>query len=138
MDDLTQFAAAQPQGEPGQPKVLEDSAPGVTMIAVRTAWVRVRAADGSVIYEATMRAGDTFELPSTEDPATLRVGESGAVYFAVNGQTYGPAGDTGAVTSNLALSVDNLTSSYQVADIARDADLERVVAELNSGVTVTD
>ena len=84
------------------------------------------------------RAGDTFELPSTEDPATLRVGESGAVYFAVNGQTYGPAGDTGAVTSNLALSVDNLTSSYQVADIARDADLERVVAELNSGVTVTD
>ncbi len=138
MDDMTQFAAAQPQGEPGQPKVLEDSAPGVTMIAVRTAWVRVRAADGSVIYEATMRAGDTFELPSTEDPATLRVGESGAVYFAVNGQTYGPAGDTGAVTSNLALSVDNLTSSYQVADIARDADLERVVAELNSGVTVTD
>ncbi|MDO6587873.1 DUF4115 domain-containing protein [Salipiger sp. 1_MG-2023] len=128
--DRPQFASV--QGVPGQPKVLEDGAPGVTMIAVRPAWVRVRAADGSVIYEAIMNAGDTFKLPATEEPATLRVGESGAVYFAVNGQTYGPAGSSGKVTKNLALSVDNLTKSYQVADIAQDSDLERVVAELNS------
>lgn len=120
------------QGVPGQPKVLEDGAPGVMMIAVRPAWVRVRASDGSVIYEAIMNAGDTFKLPATEEPATLRVGESGAIYFAVNGQTYGPAGSRGQVTKNLALSVDNLTNAYQVADIEQDSDLERVVAELNS------
>ena len=128
-----------PAGIPGMPKVLEDGAPGVMMIAVRPAWVRVRAADGSVIYEAIMNAGDTFKLPATEEPATLRVGESGAVYFAVNGQTYGPAGAKGAVTKNLALSVENLTQTYQVADATRDSDLERVVAELNdTTATLTD
>ncbi|APZ54952.1 helix-turn-helix domain-containing protein [Salipiger abyssi] len=133
--DMGQFNGNAGQGVPGNPKVLEDGAPGVMMIAVRPAWVRVRAADGSVIYESIMNAGDTFKLPATEDPATLRVGESGAIYFAVNGQTYGPAGDRGAVTANLALSVDNLTQTYAVADASRDADLERVVAELNSAVT---
>lgn len=139
LGDLTQFAdAGGTEATPGRPKVLEDSAPGVMMIAVRPAWVRVRAADGSVIYEATMSEGDTFQLPATEEPATLRVGESGAIYFAVNGQTYGPAGQAGAVTKNLALSVDNLTTTYQVADASRDAALERVVAELNAAPTLTD
>ncbi|QFT63465.1 hypothetical protein FIU91_11060 [Roseivivax sp. THAF30] len=113
------------------PQVLETTGPGVTMIAVRPAWVRVRAADGTVIYEAIMNAGDTFDVPRTEEAPTLRIGESGAVYFAMNGQTYGPVGPRGSVTSNLALSVDNLSQTYEVAQIEADADLARVVAELN-------
>ncbi|MGJ8603985.1 MAG: helix-turn-helix domain-containing protein [Marivita sp.] len=114
----------------GQPKILEDSAPGVVLVAVRPAWIRVRAADGSVIFETIMNAGDTYAVPATEEPPTLRVGESGAIYFAVNGQTYGPAGPRGAVTSNLALSVDQLTQTYTLASIEADSDLARVVAEL--------
>lgn len=114
----------------GQPKILEDSAPGVTLVAVRPAWIRVRAADGSVIFETIMNAGDTYQVPATEEPPTLRVGESGAIYFAMNGQTYGPAGPRGSVTSNLALSVDELSQTYSVASIEADSDLARVVAEL--------
>jgi hypothetical protein len=114
----------------GQPKILEDSAPGVTLVAVRPAWIRVRAADGTVIFETIMNAGDTYEVPTTEEPPTLRVGESGAIYFAMNGQTYGPAGPRGAVTSNLALSVDELSQTYSVASIEADSDLARIVAEL--------
>ena len=56
-----------------------------------------------------MDAGETWEIPATEDPATLRVGESGALYFAVNGTHYGPAGPRGQITSDLALSAANLT-----------------------------
>ncbi|MCK0148690.1 helix-turn-helix domain-containing protein [Marivita sp. S6314] len=114
----------------GQPKILEDTAPGVMLVAVRPAWIRVRAADGSVIYETIMNAGDTYQVPATEQPPTLRVGESGAIYFAMNGQTYGPAGPRGSVTSDLALSVDALSQQYSVASIEADSDLARVVAEL--------
>lgn len=99
----------------------------VALVAVRPAWVRVRAADGSVIFEGIMDQGDTFELPATEDPATLRVGESGAVYFAVNGTHYGPAGPSGTVTSNLALDSSSLTESFAVADLNADNDLAAVV-----------
>ena len=120
----------------GQPKILEDSAPGVTLVAVRPAWIRVRASDGTVIYETIMNAGDTYEVPVTEEPPTLRVGESGAIYFAMNGQTYGPAGARGSVTSNLALSVNELTETYSVASIDADSDLARVVAELETQLPI--
>ena len=127
---MASLGAVQEQPVIGQPKILEDDAPGVTLVAVRPAWIRVRAADGSVIYETIMNAGDTYEVPNTEEPPTMRVGESGAIYFAMNGQTYGPAGPRGSVTSNLALSVDQLEQTYSVASIEADSDLARVVAEL--------
>ena len=119
-DGSSAFARAEIQ-------VNETPAPAVEMVAVRTAWVRVKSADGTTIYEATMQPGDSYIVPQTENPATLRVGASGAIYFAVNGTHYGPAGPRGQVTSNLALSVDNLTQSYAVADINADTDLAEVV-----------
>ncbi|SLN11914.1 helix-turn-helix domain-containing protein [Pseudooctadecabacter jejudonensis] len=111
-----------PLVEPTSVQVTEPARPGVQLVAVRDAWVRVRSADGSVIYEAVMTAGDTFDVPQTEEPATLRIGESGAVYFAVNGDHYGPVGPRGQVTSNVALSVENLTQVYAQADPAADSD----------------
>lgn len=107
-------------------QVNEAPIPAVVLVATADAWLRVRAADGSIIFEATMVKGDTFELPVTEAAPTLRVGNSGAVYFAVNGTHYGPAGASGQVTSNLALSVDNLTAEFNVANL--DANEELVEA----------
>lgn len=93
-------------------QVVEPPAPQVQLVAARPAWVRVQAADGVVLFEGIMEPGQNFVLPATEDPAILRVGESGAMYFAINGQHYGPVGQRGVVTSNVVLSVDNLTASY--------------------------
>jgi len=120
------------------PKVIADGPPELQVVAVRPAWVRVRAADGSVIFEGILNAGDTYEVPATEEPPTLRVGESGAVYFAVNGQHYGPAGARGSVTSNLALTPEDLTDRYAVADIEADQDLMQYVAELTSEPAAQD
>jgi hypothetical protein len=123
---------------PQMPQVVADPTPGVEMVAVRSAWVRVNAADGTVIFEGIMEAGDRYAVPPTEDPALLRVGESGSVYFAVNGQHYGPVGPRGMVTSNVELSVDHVTATYEVADLQTDVDLARTVAEAQQAVTVTD
>jgi hypothetical protein len=108
-------------------QVVEGPIPEVQLVAVRPAWVRVRSADGSIIFESVMEPGDSYVVPSTEDPATLRIGESGAVYFAVNGTHYGPVGPSGQVTSNVALSVESLTAAYTVADIDDDTALADVV-----------
>lgn len=117
---------------PSNVQVVAGAVPEVVLMAVRPSWVRVRSADGTTIYEKTMNEGDTFVLPKTEEPATLRTGESGAIYFAVNGTAYGPAGSNGSVTSNLAMSADNLTTAYQMADLAADQALVRAVAELRA------
>lgn len=108
-------------------QVNETPVPEVQLVAARPAWVRVRAADGSVIFEGTMNSGETFALPQTEEPATLRVGESGALYFAVNGEHYGPAGPRGTLVKNLPLDSDSLTASYEPADLSRDDDLAEII-----------
>ncbi|MEX0367649.1 MAG: helix-turn-helix domain-containing protein [Ruegeria sp.] len=110
---------------PAIPQVVEDAAPTLTMVAVRPSWVRVRAADGTVIYEATMQAGDTWDAPLTEEPPTLRTGESGAIYFAMNDKFYGPVGETGAVTSNLPLEIAGLQETYLPVDVTTDVGLTR-------------
>ena len=118
-------------------QVVEEHAPTVAIVAVRPAWVRVSAADGSILLEKVLDAGENFELPATETPPVLRVGESGAVYFAVNGEHYGPAGPVGVVTSNIALNADTLRDEYTLADLTRDRDLARMVAEAEIN-TVSD
>jgi len=126
-------ADAEPGGNPDRPQVVADDMPDVRLVAVRLPWVRVQAADGSVIFEGILNAGDDYDVPATEEPALLRVGESGAVYFAVNGKHYGPAGTRGSVTSNLALTPEELTGRYALANIEADQDLMRYVAELQTG-----
>jgi len=108
-------------------QVVEPDVPELQLVAVRPAWVRVRSADGTVIFEGVMEPGQNFVVPATEDPATLRVGESGAMYFAVNGVHYGPVGQSGVVTSNVALSAQSLTETYAVADLNADNDLAEIV-----------
>lgn len=116
------------------PKVVADPPPGVQIVAVRPAWIRVSDAGGAVVFEGILNGGDTYSVPATEEPPTLRVGESGAVYFQVAGQHFGPVGPKGSVTSGLALDVDALTERYDVADISDDRDLQSYVASLEQGV----
>lgn len=111
------------------PQVVEQIPGQVQLVAVRPAWVRVSAADGTSVFEGVLNAGDTYPIPMTQDAATLRVGESGAIYFAVNGQHYGPAGPSGQVTSKVALSAEALSANYSVADLTIDRDLARMVAD---------
>ena len=132
-DALGTFAAAQtvaPQAPVvGAPQVNEGPVPELELVAVRPAWVRVKATDGSVIFEGIMEAGDRWVVPALEEAPVLRVGESGAVYFAVNGQHYGPAGPRGTVTSNLALEASSLSEIYALADPAVDQDFAKTVAD---------
>lgn len=116
-------------------QVVSDAAPSVSLLAVRPSWVRVRAADGTVVFEKILDAGETFEVPLTEEPATLRAGNASSLYFAVNGQTYGPAGAGPEVVKDVVLAPDALMGVYKVADVDRDTDLKRFVdvAQANSG-----
>jgi len=110
------------------PKVVEDDAPELVLMAVRPAWVRVRAADGSVLFEKILDAGEEYILPATEEAPTLRAGMSGSVYFKVNGELYGPAGEGTGTVRDLALATDAVKENFAVADLNDDPELARIVA----------
>ncbi|MGB5870596.1 MAG: RodZ domain-containing protein, partial [Albidovulum sp.] len=118
-------------------QVVAAAAPNVELIAARPAWVRVQAVDGTVLFEGTMDAGDRYTIPAIAEAPLLRAGESGAVYFAVNGETFGPAGANGSVTKGIVLEPAALTERYAVADFAVDPDLARAVA-FASAQTLTE
>jgi len=109
-------------------QVIAAAQPGVEILAVRPSWVRVQAADGTVLFEKILDAGERWAVPQLEDAPLLRSGNSGSVYFAVNGQTYGPAAPGAQVVKNVALSPEALTEKYAVADLTVDPDLAAIVA----------
>ncbi len=132
----TEMAALDPVEPigPAPVRTVAPDAPEVEILAVRPSWVRVQGADGTVIFEKILDAGERFALPKLEAPPVLRAGNSGSVYFAVNGQTYGPAAPGAQVVKNVELSPGALTASFALADLSKDKDLARIVAELTPTV----
>ncbi len=116
---------------PSIPKVLADPLPGITIVATREAWILVKSPSGSRIHETILKPGQSYRVPQTEQPPTIRTGDAGAIYFAVNGQTYGPYGGNGAIADNLALSASNVSQNMAVADLSQNPTLAKVVAELS-------
>ncbi len=132
-----QLAGNTQDGDRPSPQVLAESAPGVTIVATRDSWVRVKSASGATVYEAIMNAGDTYSVPRTEQAPTIRTGDAGAIYFAVGGQTYGPYGGNGAIADNLALAPERVVQEFAQADVSRNEVLARTVAELESRSSAT-
>ncbi|MCC5986978.1 MAG: helix-turn-helix domain-containing protein [Pararhodobacter sp.] len=125
------LAEALAEGESAPaPQVLGGGPASVEILAVRPSWVRVRGADNSVIFERILDAGERYTIPQTEVPPTLHAGNSGSVYFLIDGQPFGPAAPGAQVVRNLTLSVDSLQERFAEADLSRDSDLAVLVAEL--------
>ncbi|WP_181318258.1 helix-turn-helix domain-containing protein [Pseudogemmobacter blasticus] len=122
-------AAAGPEGAVAGDgvQVVADVQPGVEVLAVRPAWVRVSSADGTVLFEKILDAGERYQVPPLEEAAVFRTGNSGAVYFLVNGVTYGPAAPGANVAKDIALSAEALTGKYAQVDPAADDDLARIM-----------
>ncbi len=122
---------------PALPQVVEQLDTTLKIVAVNPAWMRVTAADGSVIFEGTLgtvEQGSVFEVPLTEEPPLLRAGASGSVFFSMNGEHFGPVGAPGTVAKGVVLSKDAVAETYTVADLEAEQNsaLKQLVAELQT------
>jgi cytoskeletal protein RodZ len=106
-------------------RVIADAKEGVEVLAVRPSWVRVNAADGTVLFEKILDAGERYTVPPLETAAVFRTGNSGSIYFVVDGLTYGPVAPGAQVAKDIPLSPEALTQSFAQADPALDEDLAR-------------
>jgi hypothetical protein len=70
------------------------------------------------LFEKILDAGERYVLPATEEAPLLRTGNGGGVYFALNGQAYGPAGKSGSVVKNIALSEVDISNAFDAVDLA--------------------
>ena len=104
-------------------QVIADAKEGVEVLAVRPSWVRVNAADGTVLFEKILDAGERYAVPPLETAAVVRTGNSGSIYFVVDGVAYGPAAPGAQIAKDIPLSPEALTQSFAQADLTKDQDL---------------
>jgi cytoskeletal protein RodZ len=122
--DTQPGAVAADDGATAPPvQVVAANAPAVELLAVRPSWVRVNSADGTVLFEKILDAGERYVVPQFAQAAVLRTGNSGSVYFLVNGKTHGPAGPGANVVKDVALSPAALAAKYAVVETTDDTDL---------------
>ncbi len=129
-DAIDSAVAEAQRPTPTSPVVLGAEAPEVVLFATSAAWVRVRAADGTVIFEKVMEPCDRYALPKTETPPTLHTGNAGAVYFAVNGTAVGPAGRNGSVVRDVSMGGEELMAAFE--PVASGSEADRVVASISN------
>ena len=87
----------------------------VQLLATEGVWIRIKDASGSIIYEQIMNARSPFNVPSTEiAPVIDRAGNSGSLFFVVNGKLYGPAGEKSRTIRNVNLSAKSIISAYDL------------------------
>jgi cytoskeletal protein RodZ len=120
-------AGAPPVAAADAVQVTEALPPGVQLLAVRPVWVRVSAADGTVLHEKTLDAGERWAVPQMEQAPTVRIGESGALYVVMGTEMRGPAGPAGTVTKALPLAAESLRTTLPLADAASDEGLQQAM-----------
>lgn len=84
----------------------------VSLVAVDDSWVRVRDGAGTVRFEGIIPPGGTEELPIDMGDATLRAGNSGALYFQVGELYFGPAGPGSSTARNVAVTPEAIKEAY--------------------------
>ncbi|MCC5993320.1 MAG: DUF4115 domain-containing protein [Rhodobacteraceae bacterium] len=112
---------------PGEVRVTSAGPPKVEVLAVRPSWIRVRAADGTVLFEKILDAGERYAVPQAEEAATLRAGNSGSVYLLVDGAPFGPTAPGAQVVDQVSLSPEAVTERFATADLSGDRDLQSFI-----------
>lgn len=86
---------------------LENEGARVTVRAVKQAWLRIEAGDGSVLLNQTLSEGEMYRAP-VDVGAILVARDAGAFEVFVDGALLGPAGPSGLVLTGKSLSPDDL------------------------------
>lgn len=104
----------------------------VEILAVRPSWVRVSSADGTVLFEKVLDACERYSVPLLEDAPVLRAGNSGSVYFTVNGKTFGPSAPGAQVVKNVVLTAEAVQGKYPSVETGQSV----AVADANNALVL--
>jgi len=106
-------AAVEALAEIGNPQVtVPETTPLISLFAQQEAWVRVSAADGSILFEKVLAAGEEYTLPERADVSSLRAGNAGYLFLMIDGQVFGPVNGTNGVAKNVSLAAADIAQNY--------------------------
>ncbi len=102
--------AVRPRAAPAAP-----SAGPVVLTATDDVWLRVSEADGSVLFQDTLKRGARFQVPATARAPQLRVGRPDALAVSVGQASIPQLGPAGRPIGNVSLLATDLIARAQGA-----------------------
>lgn len=105
----------------------------VQLLAAEGVWIRIKDDAGSILYERIMDARKPLDLPVSKNKKFIdRAGNSGALFFVVNGKLYGPAGEKTRTVKNIELSARNIKSTYSLYTPGLESSLYSFLNDIES------
>lgn len=101
--------------ERAPPVTVVQGPPPVDIVALKPSWVRVYFADGSVLFEQVLDAGQSYRIPPGVEGALLRTGNAGGIYAKIGDDAFGPMGRSGGVVKGIDLTGTALASAFDRA-----------------------
>lgn len=105
----------------------------VTLVATAGVWLRVRDAQNAIILEKILDAGESYDVPLSDEAAVIeRAGNSGALFFAIGGEVFGPAGNAGSLAKGIDLSPEVIRDTYAVYEASEDLTLLTFLGDIEA------
>ena len=105
----------------------------VQLLAAEGVWIRIKDDTGTILYERIMDARKPLDLPVSKNKKFIdRAGNSGALFFVVNGKLYGPAGEKTRTVKNIELSARNIKSTYSLYTPGLESSLYSFLNDIES------
>lgn len=93
----------------------------VVLTATEEVWLRIYEAGGDRLYEATMQAGDRYEVPPTATRPQILTGKPQALQVTVGGTQVAPLGEPERTISDVSLLAADLVAREQPSATAPTA-----------------
>lgn len=137
-DSQAIVAAVETLAEIGNPQVsVTEHKALISLFAQQEAWVRVSAADGSVLFEKVLAAGEEYTLPARAEISSLRAGNATNLYLMVDGEVFGPINGTNGVARDVSLAAVDIVDSYPPLG-SLTAEMRVVSEELTRAAALVD
>lgn len=113
---LSGVETAAPPAEQSNTQAPESPAPAATpapsgpvvLTATDEVWLRIYEAGGKRLYEATMKPGDTYEVPATATRPQILTGKPEALRVTIGGTEIPPLGEAEKTISDVSLLASDL------------------------------
>lgn len=90
--------------------------PPVEIVAAIPAWVRVKSAEGDVLFERILNEGESWTLPQSLEKVVIRAGNGGYLYLRRGDKVYGPIGEGSRLVRDETLDLAKIDTIYPEAD----------------------
>jgi cytoskeletal protein RodZ len=96
-------ASSQPEVQPTTPPPAVPATGQVVLTAINDVWLRVYEADGSKLFENTLKAGDRYEVPATAKRPQILTGRPDALQITVGNTTIPALGPPQKTVADISL-----------------------------------